>query len=569
MIGGGALFAWRQNHADTATGSERRIAVLPFQNLGDSADAYFAEGITDAVRGKLTALPGMRVIASNSSAQYRGTTKSPQEIGRELGVDYLLVGKVRWQKGATGASRVQVSPELIEVATANARWQQPFDASLTDVFQVQADIAGRVAQALDVAIGSRQQQALANRPTRNLAAYDAYLKGEAGRARGPSPTGLRDGRQFFEEAVALDSGFAAAWVGLSLANSLSYSNLAPSVTFADRARTAAERALKLDPDSPGGHTALGSYYRLVLGAPDRAHAEYLKGLALAPRDADVLRGLGAAEVSLGRWDEAVEHLRQSLSFDPRSALAASTLADALFWLRRYGEAQAAAEQSLAIEPASLNALQLRAMIFAARGDLPGARAALAHPPAEVDLPSFVVYMAVYWDTYWLLDPAHQALLKRLTPAPFDGDAGTWGLALAGVYEAEGDLRRAAAYGDSARAAFEQQLTATPDDPQRHVLLGVGLAYVGRKAEAIREGERGVAMLPLKTDAQSGAYFQHQLARIYTLVGEPDRALDQLEPLLRTPYFLSPGWLRIDPTFAPLRGNPRFERLAAGGTAKQE
>ena len=196
LIGGGALFAWRRSHQDGAAsdGNERRIAVLPFQNLGDSADAYFADGITDAVRGKLTALPSMRVIGSNSSAQYRGTSKTPREIGRELGVDYLLVGKVRWQKGASGAaSRVQVSPELIDVSTADAKWQQPFDASITDVFQVQADIAGRVAQALDVAIGSRQQRVLENRPTRNLAAYDAFLKGQAQRAlgngAGPAPRG--------------------------------------------------------------------------------------------------------------------------------------------------------------------------------------------------------------------------------------------------------------------------------------------------------------------------------------------------------------------------------------------
>src|SRR6185312_4789007 len=113
LIGAGALFAWRRSHANAEPSGERRVAVLPFENLGDSADAYFADGITDAVRGKLTALPGMRVTASNSSRQYRGTNKTPQEIGRELGVDYLLVGKVRWAKGAS-ASRVQVSPELID-----------------------------------------------------------------------------------------------------------------------------------------------------------------------------------------------------------------------------------------------------------------------------------------------------------------------------------------------------------------------------------------------------------------------------------------------------------------------
>ena len=128
---------------------------------------------------------------------------------------------------------------------------------------------------------------------------------------------------------------------------------------------------------------------------------------------------------------------------------------------------------------------------------------------------------------------------------------------------DGDLRRAAAYGDSARAAFEQQLTAGTNDAARNIYLGTALAYMGRKDEAIRAGQRGVSMQPLSSDARDGAYWQHQLARIYILVGEPDKALDQLEPLLRIPYYLSPGWLRIDPTFDPIRNHPRFQRLVEG------
>ena len=132
-----------------------------------------------------------------------------------------------------------------------------------------------------------------------------------------------------------------------------------------------------------------------------------------------------------------------------------------------------------------------------------------------------------------------------------------------TYDLRGNRAQARVYADSARLAYEEQLRATPDDGQRHAFRGLALAYLGRKAEAIQEGQRAVALWPISRDANNGAYIQHQLVRIYLLVGEPEKALDQLEPLLKIPYELSPAWLRIDPTFAPLKANPRFEQLVAG------
>ena len=444
------------------------------------------------------------------------------------------------------------------------KWQQPFAAGITDVFKVQADIAGQVASAMNVALSSPQQQALAKQPTANLAAYQAFLKGEAAsKSQGvASPASLRRAIGFYKQAVALDSSFVAAWAGLSENSSLLYSHLsvvgAPSLEVADRARSAADRALALNPEHPDGYRALGDYYRLIPATPARAIEQYAKGLKLAPGDADLLRGLGLAEQSLGQWEQSVEHLRRSQSLDPRSVSTTANLGQALLWLRRHAESLAALELALAMEPSSLSSIEGKAMNFLAQADLAQARATLARPPAGVDLPSFVAYMAAWWDLYWALSQEQRALLRRLTPAAFEGDAGAWGLALAGAYEVDGDMTRAAAYADSARAAFEQDLTTTPDDPHRLVLLGVALAYMGRRDEAVRAGKQGVALLP------GGTYFQHQLARIYILVGEPDKALDQLEPLLKIPYYLSPGWLKIDPTFAPLRGNPRFQRLVDGG-----
>jgi serine/threonine-protein kinase len=151
----------------------------------------------------------------------------------------------------------------------------------------------------------------------------------------------------------------------------------------------------------------------------------------------------------------------------------------------------------------------------------------------------------------------------LPPSAFDDDRGNWGIVRAQLYYLRGDRVRAALYADSARIAFDEQSRAAPDDPQRHVFLGLALAYLGRKADALREGRRAVELSPISRDANNGPYVQHQLARIYLLVGEPEQALDQLEPLLRVPYYLSPGYLRIDPTFDPLRKNPRFRKLVEG------
>jgi len=564
VIGLGVLFAWRRGHPGEAepgatAAGPKLVAVLPFENLGGADDEYFSDGITDEIRGKLSGLAGLQVTARSSSSEYKKTRKRPQDVGRELGVDYLLTGTVRWEKGQGGASRVRVSPELIQVSTGATKWQQPFDAALTDVFQVQADIAGRVAQALDVAMGAGAKERLAERPTQNLAAYDAYLKGEAAYAQGNNPSTLREAVGYFEQAVALDSTFAVAWAGLSQAQSFLYTT-ATSAARADQSRSAAERALALAPNRPEGLIALGDYYRRVPNDPPRAIEQYTKGLRLAPTNADVLRGLGLAEQSLGRWEQAVEHLRRGQSVDPRSGAIASVLGQALLWLRRYPEALPAFDRAIELRPRDLQTFEGKAMVYLAQGDLGGARNVLAGVPKDLDPTSYAAYIATFWDLFWVLEPEQQSLLLRLTPRPFDDDVGNWGLALAATHYVHGDLTRARAYADSARAGLQQQLKVAPEDAQRHVLLGVALAYMGRKAEAIREGEHGLALLPASKDAFSGAYDQHQLARLFILVGEPDKALDQLEPLLKIPYYLSPGWLKIDPTFAPLRGNPRFEAL---------
>jgi serine/threonine-protein kinase len=569
LIGGGLLFAWRHTGGGAeAPAGHRVVAVLPFDNLGDSADAYFADGVSDEVRSRLGKVAGLEVIARGSSIEYRRTTKRPAEIAHELGADYLLTGTVRWDK-AGGSSRVRVIPELVDARpgqAARSRWGEQFDAAMTDVFQVQGDIAAKVADALGVALADSTQHELTAKPTENLAAYDEYLKGEAASQAMTvtDPPSVRRAIGFYERAIALDSTFGTAWARLSHARSRLYGQGVPDPALGEQALFAAERARRLEPQNPLVYRAFGAYYTNVnpidLG---RSVAEYQQGVRLAPDNVGLLGALAGIEPSIGRWDSAAARLGRAALLDPRSATIARQLADVLTLLRRYAPSDSAADRALALAPTNVATAWQKVLVTLAQGRLDSARAVIRAAARRVDPMALFVYLANYQDLYWVLDDEAQRQVLAAPLSAFDDDPATWAIIRAHLYYLRGDRARTAVYADSARMAFVAQSRATPDDAQRHSLLGVALAYLGRKAEAVREGQRGVELQPIGKDTYAGPYFQLQLARIYMLVGEPEKALDQLEPLLKMPYYLSPGWLRIDPTFDSLRSNPRFKRLVEG------
>jgi TolB-like protein len=188
---------WKAEPPGAVVSGPKRLAVLPFENQGPPETDYFAEGMSDEVRGKLASLPGFAVVASTEPSQYKKTTKPMEQVARSFGVRYLVVGKVRWER-ASGEGRVRVVPELVEVEPSGVqmqKWRQPFDATLTDVFRLQTEIAENVARSLDVVLSAGQQKAFAEKPTQNLAAYDTFLRGELAyrhkRWRKPPPTSKR------------------------------------------------------------------------------------------------------------------------------------------------------------------------------------------------------------------------------------------------------------------------------------------------------------------------------------------------------------------------------------------
>jgi TolB-like protein len=538
-----------------------RIAVLPFENLGTAEDGYFADGITDEVRSKISTLPQLAVIARSSVIGYRGSGKPPEAIAKELNARYLLSGTVRWQKTPSGSSRIRVVPELLEITGAGPptqRWQDSFDAVVEDVFRVQTEIATRVASAMKLSLGTQEQRQLTGQPTTNIAAYEAYLRAEA--LMGPASPSLQRAIAQYEQAVALDPSYAVAWARLSSARSfLYYNSVALTPGLAQAAREAADKALALVPGLPEGRLARGQYFALIEKNPKRA-LEDCRPEPAAPANTSLLECAAQAETTMGRYDEALAHLNQARTLAPRSGTIAQRRAQLLLWTRRYADAIEAADEAIRLEPGNAAALEAKSMGCLGLGDLAAARRAIAERPPEMEAADLVMNFGLYWDLMWVLDGELQTLLFSLPAEAFGGDAASRALVFAQTHALNGNMSDARRFADEAQRGFAVQSAQNLGNEQLVVAHGLSLAYLGRRDEAVREGQRALGLVPASRDAYASQYTQHQLVRIYMILGERDKALDLLEPLLNTPYYLSPAWLAIDPNFAPLKGHPRFENL---------
>jgi len=536
-----------------------RLAVLPFENLGDSTDAYFADGIADEVRGKLAVVSGLEVIARSSSSRYRGEDKSPQEIAQDLDVRYLLTGTVRWEKRPGEASRVRVSPELVDARTGTTRWQKSFDAALTDVFEIQGQIAGDVADALNLALAAPARRGLVARPTESLEAYTLYLHGRELRAGEAAPDALRGALAAYRRAVEIDTGFAAAWAELAAGHVDALRLGGMRADDAEQARVAVERAEALAPESPDTRKARGRYLHVVRGDPASALAEYHAARRIAPSRSDLLDASAEAEADLALWSDAVVDLEQAVRVDPQSPDVLGDLGIAYMRLRRFDDARGMFERARALRPSSMSLAHNRARLAAMEGDLDGVREVFRTMEEIVGRRRFVAYVALREDLVWALDDEGRRMLLTLRPADLDGSVADLAIARAQVHWLRGERQLARAWGDSAAAAFTALLAQYGDQLHRNQLIamrGLGLAYAGRYKEAIAEALRAERERPKDQNSQT-SYVRYAIARIYVLAGQPDGALDRLEALASEPGLRSAGLFRIDPNFDPIRNHPRF------------
>ena len=546
----------------------RVVAVLPFKNLGDAGDQYFADGLTEELTSRLAGLGGLRVISRTSAEQYRESPKSLKEIGSELNAGYVLEGSVRWERSEGTRGRIRVTPRLISVANDTPLWGEEYEVELTEVFRVQSEIAQQVTAALDVALRVPERASLASAGTATPEAYDFYLRGNEYAGRSYSRTNIEAAVDLYRRAVALDTSFALAWARLGRAHSATYwFGYDRTPTRLDSARAAIETALRLFPTLAEGHIARGYYYYWGQLDYGRALEEFESARRQQPSNSELLSAIGYVERRQGRWDSARARFEEAVRYDPRSALRTLDLADTHMSLRDYAEAERRFDRAIQLAPDWAEPYAYKAMLhLVGQGDREGARAIVGQALTRVSagrLAQALLIPDAISGSLLTADSTFGALVGTIRPTAFDGDTARYHLFMAEAAHYRGDRAGERGHADSARTLLERQLRNRPDDAKLLSWIGLASARAGRKADAIRFGRRATELLPPSKDANSGPFLLTRLAQVYALVNEPEQALDVLEPLLSIPSWITPGELRADPAWEPLRAHPRFARLAGG------
>jgi len=539
---------------------DKSIAVLPLDNLSEEKEnTYFADGIQEELLSNLAKIKDLKVISRTSVMQYKsGITRNLKEIAQQLGVSNVVEGSVRRY-----GNHIRVTVQLIDALTDRHIWSQTYDRTVADSLVLQGELATEIATGVGSTFSPQEKERVEATPTKNTAAYEAYLRGRA-LAAGlffDKPS-MEAAIRSFQEAVKLDPRFSLAWTYLSRTQSSFYWNgLDPTAARLAAAKDALDHAVALDPSLPETHLAVG-FYRYY-GERDfiRALEEFLIAEKSLPNNVDVLWSIGLIQRRLGHWDEAIAAQRRMVELDPRNINSAFTLAMTYMSVRRYPDVARVADHILAIEPANAIGIELKVRALWAFGESAKADSLLNNPGVDVAL------MAE--------DAMHKrrfeeavALLTKAAPGESANDKTGRLLSLGQAQQRVGNTAASnAAYQEVVQELTRQIEKAAPDAaPAAELHSNLGIAYAGlsEAALAVAEGQKGIAIQPSSEDPFEGPSREEAMARIYAMLGDADHAIPILERLVKfpAPTEIVPWHLRLDPTWDPIRNDPRFQELVA-------
>ncbi len=538
---------------------EKSIAVLPFANMSeDESNAYFASGVQEDILTYLSKVADLRVISRTSVLQYAGFKGDVRQVARELGVSHILEGSVR-----RAGNRVRVTAQLIDARDDEHVWAENYDRDLTDVFAIQTEVAQEIVKALQASLSPEEARLIEARPTSNVEAYDAYLQ-----ARDQIHKPEYSAEKFFralplaQKAVELDPDFALAYLQLADIYGQLYWIVAYDEAYIKRARDALEQAQRLAPDLPEIRMSMGEfYYRMESDFP-KALKEFELAQLQLPNNGNLLMRMGFTQRRVGLWDESIASFRRGITLDPANNYLVSGLAETLYNAGRWREAVAVLQQETAKHPEYLVFRVNEALYrLLGSGDLEFAKQVLQSTPPVND--QGYVYLVTL--TPWLSRDFERGVdawnaIRSTDEFSFNSYGSN---ALGKIYRAIGNFAQAEKH-------FQLAIQTTWDELERggidsyayHQVRGIALAYLGESEAALKEIDQAVAMRSESADRLEGPVVSIARAEVWMMVGKTDEAISEIERLLKYPIAITPAGLRLDPTWDPLRENPRFKALLA-------
>ena len=544
---------------------ESSIAILPCESIGASSeDPILAEGMHEEILLNLQKISSLRPIGRSSVLQYRENRPPLDEMAALLRVKYVGECTVRRQ-----GDQIRFTFLLSEGISGRQVWAENYDRDLTaaDLFSIQSDVARRVAVALETELTPQEREAIEDTPTQNLEAYEFFVRGNSRFNWGYVERDIRYSIQMFEEAVRLDPTFAVAFARISRAHGdMVWFSHDRSPARRQASLRALEAAVRLSPDHPETLIAEGYFkYHLLLDY-DGALAAFQRAGGLRPNDPLVRAGMAYVQRRQGNLTVAAENLQQALTLDPLNGRYAHSLAATYLLMRKYEEAEPYFTEAQRLLPQWPRPRAYASLVRLAKdGDTTGARHEIERGIQAGAIPTDDGVMLFAWLRADMFEGRYQDAIDRMESQGWPTlESQSFYLPVSLL---KGSLLRLQGNGSAARVEFEKartqlerEISVSPDDDRMHSSLGMVYAGLGRVEDAIREGNLGVALMASEVDVSKGAHRMEDLAEIYAIVGEEERAVDALASILESPGFYSVRMLDRDPRFAHLKGHPSCQAL---------
>jgi TolB-like protein len=566
LAGGGGFLVYRMR-TRAAAEATTRLVVIPFTNIGRPDKEYFADGLTEEVISRLSGIKDLSVVARTTAMKYKGGGgKTVSEIAKELGASHVMEGSVRWLDSTSNEAQALIRVKLFTRSDTGAIWSGEFPITnvASDVFRIQQQIAEHVAaKAIGREIAGNERARVNARPTLNAAAYEAFQRANFYYNRSWDRPDVDSALAKYQEATRLDGKFALAFAFLGRQRAWKYQlGYDPTPDDLTQSKAAIDSALVLAPELPEAHLARGLYLYYGRRLYDEALKEFGKVREALPGYAVVHNVTASVFRRLGRWNDAIASYKLAAELDPKAHVILFNLAEAELFARDYLHADVLADSIMHLDPQFLDGHILKATLaIQLNGDVAGANR-IIDSTAKVIPPARWRPTGHHWRAglFRIANDTKERADERTRLGYYGLDTAHYLINAAEKAERFGSPATARIYYDSARAYLLATLAKNPGRaPAWGHLSDVDVAQ-GRPADAIREAEKAVAGLPVERDGLDGPEWVINLARVYARAGMKDSAITWLQRSLDMGSRVSPRWIGLDPVWAPLRSDPRFQQL---------